>query len=88
MSENKTENTEHTTEHAVVDQAIPKKMETTEAGLRIFPTSFLPEKSHIETSRIPTAKMTGLQIEVSHVIIFFILIFSLFYGMWKRPGKR
>lgn len=89
MNETKTENTEHTTEHtAVVAQELPKEPEKTEAGLTIYPTSFLPEKSHIEPSRIPTAKMTGLQIEVAHVIIFFALTIGLFYSMWKRPNKR
>jgi len=88
MSDTKTENTEHTTEHAVVAQELPKEPETTEAGLKIYPTSFLPQKSHIEPSRIPTAKMTGFQIEVAHVIIFFALTIGLFYSMWKRPNKR
>ena len=88
MNETKTENTEHATEHAVVAQELPKEPETTEAGLKIYPISFLPEKSHMEPSRIPTAKMTGLQIEVAHVIIFFALTIALFYSMWKRPNKR
>ena len=89
MEETKTENTEHSTEHtAVVAQKLPKEPEMTEAGLRIFPTSFLPEKSLMEPSRIPTAKMTGFQIEVVHVVIFFALSFFLFYTNWKRTNKR
>lgn len=84
MSENKTENSEH----QQIAQVTPKKMETTASGGKIFPTSFLPEKSHMEPSRIPTAKMTGFQIEVIHVILFFLLTFALFYGMWKRAGSR
>jgi hypothetical protein len=87
--ETKTVNTEHATGHAAeVAPEMPKELETTPAGLKIYPTSFLPQKSHIETSRIPTAKMSGFEIEVSHVIIFFILTIGLFYSMWKRPNKR
>lgn len=90
MNETKTEvSTENTTEQqAVVAQGLPKEPETTEAGLRIFPTSFLPEKSLMEPSRIPTAKMTGFEIEVIHVVIFIAMTFFLFYGIWKRPNKR
>ena len=86
MEETKTENT--TEQTAVVVQKLPKGPEMTEAGLRIFPTSFLPEKSLMEPSRIPTAKLTGFEIEVVHVIIFFALTFFLFYTNWKRPNKR
>ncbi len=89
MEETKTENTEHSTEHtAEVAPVATKALETTEAGLRIFPTSFLPQKSLMEPSRIPTAKMSGFEIEVVHVVIFFALTFFLFYTNWKTPNKR
>jgi len=88
MNETKTETTEHTGHAAEVVQEMPKEPEMTAEGLKVYPTSFLPQKSHIETSRIPTAKMTGFEIEVAHVIIFFILTIGLFYSMWKRPNKR
>jgi hypothetical protein len=92
MNETKTENTEqaqNATGHAAeVVQVMPKEPETTAEGLKVYPTSFLPQKSHMEPSRIPTAKMSGLEIEVIHVIIFFILTIGLFYSMWKRPNKR
>ncbi len=66
----------------------PPEPEVNADGIKIYPTSFLPVKSHMEPSRVPTAKMTGLQIEVIHVVIFFILIIGLFIGMWKRPNLR
>ncbi len=89
MNETKTETTTEQTGHeTVVAQEMPKEQETTAEGLKVYPTSFLPQKSHIEPSRIPTAKMTGFEIEVAHVIIFFILTIGLFYSMWKRPHKR
>ena len=57
-------------------------------GVKIYPTSFLPVKSQMDPSRIPQEKMTGLTIEVLHVIIFFILTIGLFYSMWKKPNVR
>ena len=74
----------------VVDnkQMIQKEPVVNADGIKIYPTSFLPVKSLMEPSRIPTAKMTGFQIEVVHVIIFFALIYVLFVGMWKTPNKR
>jgi hypothetical protein len=57
-------------------------------GLKVYPTSFLPAKSHMEPSRIPTAKLSGLGIEVTHVVIFLVLTVFLFIGMWKRPNHR
>lgn len=80
MNETKTE--------TVVAQNVPAEPEMTAEGLKVYPTSFLPVKSKMEPSRIPTAKMTGLQIEVIHVIIFFVLTIGLFYSMWQRPNKR
>ena len=80
MNETKTE--------ALTAQNVEAGPETTAEGLKVYPTSFLPVKSKMEPSRIPTAKMTGLQIEVIHVIIFFALTIGLFYSMWQRPNKR
>jgi hypothetical protein len=57
-------------------------------GVKIYPTSFIPTKAHMENSRIPTVKMEGLTIEVIHVVIFFILTIALFYSIWKRPNVR
>ena len=89
MEDTTTGNTEQSTQHAAeAVQVELKAPETTEAGLRIFPTSFLPQKSKMEPSRIPTAKMTGFEIEVIHVVIFFALTFFLFYTNWKTPNKR
>lgn len=57
-------------------------------GIKIYPTSFLPVKSHMDPSRIPHQKMAGLTIEVIHVVIFFVLTIGLFYSMWKKPNVR
>ena len=57
-------------------------------GVKIYPTSFLPVKSKMDPSRIPQEKMSGLTIEVLHVIIFFALTIGLFYSMWKKPNVR
>lgn len=81
MSDHKTSVTEN-------NQMLPKEPVVNADGIKIYPTSFLPAKSLMEPSRIPTAKMTGFQIEVLHVVIFFALTYMLFVGMWKRPNKR
>ncbi len=57
-------------------------------GVKVYPTSFIPSKAPIEMSRVPTAQMSGFQIEVIHVVIFFALTVGLFIGMWKRPNQR
>ena len=79
MSDHKTEN---------VAPELPKGPEVNADGIKVYPTSFLPAKSHMEVSRVPTEKLTGLQIEVLHVIIFVILTYALFVTMWKRPNVR
>lgn len=66
----------------------PPQPEITASGVKIYPTSFVPVKAPMEPSRLPTTVMTGLQIEVIHVVIFFLLTFVLFMGMWKRPNSR
>ena len=89
MEQAKTSAVEHS-EHAeaapVVEQ--PKLPETNADGIKVYPTSFLPSKSHMDVSRIPTAKLSGFDIEVSHVVIFVLLTVFLFIGMWKKAGHR
>lgn len=57
-------------------------------GVKIYPTSFLPVKSHMEPSRVPTAQLSNIQIEVIHVLVFFALTIFLFISMWKKPNVR
>ncbi len=66
----------------------PPQPEVNADGIKIYPTSFIPVKGQMEPSRVPTAKMSGLEIEVIHVIVFFILTIGLFYSMWKKPNER
>ncbi len=66
----------------------PIEPTVTAEGIKVYPTTFLPAKSIMEPSRVPKTVMTGLQIEVIHVLIFFLLTFFLFIGMWKTAGKR
>ncbi len=77
-------------EHAkvVVAPELPKEPEILPDGTKVYPTSFIPSKAPMEPSRIPTAQMSGFQIEVIHVVIFFALTIALFIGMWKRPNQR
>lgn len=77
---------EHTAKPAAQPQ--PPQPVVNADGIKIYPTSFIPVKAPMEPSRVPTAKMTGLQIEVLHVIIFIVLTVGLFISMWKRPNVR
>lgn len=69
-------------------QQVPPQPVVNADGIKIYPTSFIPVKAPMEPSRVPTAKMTGLEIEVIHVIIFLLLTVGLFISMWKRPNVR
>jgi len=50
-------------------------------------TSIEGTKNKLEPIRPMKASMTTFHIEVIHVIIFFLLLFMLFLGMWKE-GKK
>ena len=67
---------------------LPKAPVVNADGIKIYPTSFIPSKAHMDNSRIPTEKLDGLSIEVIHVILFFILTIGLFYSVWKKPNVR
>jgi hypothetical protein len=91
--EQTTSSTTTTVEHAEHAEAAPvqeqpKLPETTPDGTKVYPTSFLPAKSHMEVSRIPTAKLTGFEIEVTHVVIFVLLTVFLFIGMWRKSSAK
>ncbi len=67
---------------------LPLEPVTNEQGITIYPTSFIPARAHMEPSRIPTARMSGLTIEVIHVAVFLLITWALLYQMWKRPNQR
>lgn len=69
-------------------QKVPGEPVINAQGIKVYPTSFIPLKGQMEPSRIPTAKMSGLEIEIWHVVIFLGLTVFLFIGMWKRPNLR
>lgn len=67
---------------------LPPEPVTNENGVTIYPTSFMPAKAQMDPSRIPTALMSGLSIEVIHVVLFFLITWVLFVSMWKKPNQR
>ncbi len=54
----------------------------TAEGIKVYPTSWIPMKAPLEPSRIPTAQLANLHIEVIHVIMFFLMILGLYWSMW------
>lgn len=55
-----------------------------EQGIKIYPTSFLPQKAPLEPSRVPTAQLTNFQIEVIHIVIFALIVLVLYWSMWVK----
>lgn len=64
------------------------QQEAAPAAVKVYPTSFISVKGPMEPSRVPKAQLSGFQIEVIHVAIFFILTIFLFISMWKKPNVR
>ena len=87
MGEEKTEHIESMEGNKDLQQ-VPQEPVVNAQGVKVYPTSFISVKGQMEPSRIPTAKMSGLQIEIWHVVIFLGLTVFLFIGMWKRPNQR
>ena len=57
-------------------------------GIKVHPTSYLAAKTEVVPPRKMLAELQEWHIETIHVIIFFVLLFCLFIGMWKRPNLR
>lgn len=57
-------------------------------GIKVYPTSYLPAKATLETPRKSQAEMHILHIEGIHIVMFLVLTFIMFVGMWKRPNLR
>ncbi len=55
-----------------------------EQGIKIYPTSWVPQKGPLEPSRVPTAQLTNLQIEVIHVVVFGLIVLALYWSMWVK----
>jgi hypothetical protein len=57
-------------------------------GVKVYPTSFIPAKAELHYPKKMLAELHVLHIEGVHVVIFFLLTFAMFIGMWKRPNLR
>ncbi|RPJ79109.1 MAG: hypothetical protein EHM20_02265 [Alphaproteobacteria bacterium] len=80
------QNTSHAAPTAVVE-ATPVAPQMIN-GIKVYPTSYLPAKSVLETPRKALVEMHILHIEGIHIVMFFVITFVLFIGMWKRPNLR
>ncbi|MGZ3788754.1 MAG: hypothetical protein ACXVLQ_09540 [Bacteriovorax sp.] len=57
-------------------------------GVKVFPTSYIPAKAELHTPKKALVEMEHWHIEGIHIVIFFLVTFCLFIGMWKRPNLR
>lgn len=59
-----------------------------QAAVKVYPTSYLPAKASLELPRPKAAELQSWHIEGVHIVIFLLVLFSLFIMKWKRPNIR
>lgn len=57
-------------------------------GVKIYPTSYIPVKSKLDTPKKSLIEMKLMHIEGIHIAMFFGITIFLFISMWKRPNLR
>lgn len=62
--------------------AMPEAPYINAQGIKVYPTSWVPQKAPLEPSRVPTAQMTNFHIEVIHIIVFLLILIALYWSMW------
>lgn len=57
-------------------------------GVKVYPTSYIPAKAELHYPKKMLAEMSLWHIEAVHIVVFFLVLFFLFIGPWKRPNQR
>lgn len=57
-------------------------------GVKVYPTSYIPARAELHYPKKMLVEMQEWHIEVVHILVFFIVLFALFIGPWKRPNHR
>lgn len=57
-------------------------------GVKVYPTSYIPAKAQLHYPKPMLIEMKDWHIEVVHIVVFFLVLFILFIGAWKRPNHR
>lgn len=57
-------------------------------GVKVYPTSYVPARAELHLPKPMMAEMKEWHIEAVHVVVFFLVLFFLFIGPWKRPDQR
>lgn len=57
--------------------------ETTTKNVKVYETSIVPKGEKMVPARSHEMIASSLQIEVIHIIMFFIILFGIFAGLWK-----
>lgn len=65
----------------------PPAPEVNAQGVKVYPTSFIPQKGPMEESRVPTAKLDNFHIEVVHIAVFVAIVLALYWSLWMNAKK-
>jgi hypothetical protein len=57
-------------------------------GVKVYPTSYIPARAELHYPKKMLIEMQEWHIEAVHILVFFIILFALFIGPWKRPNHR
>jgi hypothetical protein len=52
-------------------------------NVKVYETSIVPKGEVMVPARTHEMVATSLQIEVVHILVFFIILFAIFAGLWK-----
>lgn len=61
--------------------------ETTTTNAKVYETSIVPKGEKMVPARKHEMVATSMQIEVVHILVFFIILFGIFAGLWKAAVK-
>ncbi|ATH08420.1 hypothetical protein BIY24_10805 [Halobacteriovorax marinus] len=61
--------------------------ETATKNVKVYETSIVPKGEEMVPARKHEMIASSIQIEVVHVLVFFIVLFGIFGGLWKSAVK-
>ncbi len=56
-------------------------------NVKVYETSIVPKGEVMVPARNHEMVATSLQIEIVHILVFFIILFAIFAGLWKAAVK-
>ncbi len=59
-----------------------------QAKVKVYPTSIIPTGGKIEPIRDHKMVASSVHVEVTHILLFFIVITFIFGGLWKAAQSK